>query len=169
MNYNNLQQYTDSLNIAFKSLNESFYEIGEMLYCINQDKLYKDGYKSFTAYCKQEFQISKTKAYAFIKIYKLIRDNPKFKDCNYSQLQEISTVKEDDLNNFSPDMTVSEIRDKKKELKGETPVKTNTKAEIEEENEKLVMENKLLRQKLQEIKAENSSLKNKLSSLNIPV
>lgn len=169
MNYNNLQQYTDSLNIAFKSLNESFYEIGEMLYCINQDKLYKDGYKSFTAYCKQEFQLSKTKAYVFIKIYKLIKVRPEFKNCNYSQLQEISSVDETNLNEFNPTMSVQDIRNKKKELKGETPVKTNTKAEIEEENEKLVMENKLLRQKLQEIKAENSSLKNKLSSLNIPV
>ena len=165
MKYNNIEQYINSLNIAFKSMNDSYYDIGSMLYDINQDKLYKPNYKSFVGFCKEEFQLSKTKAYVFIKIYKLIYNRPEFKDCNYSQLQELSSIKEEDLNNFSSDMTVADIRDKKKELKGESTStsKNPSKKEIEEEKDKLIQENKILKQELIKVKQENSLLKEELN------
>lgn len=165
MKFDNIDKYINSLNIAFNSLNESFYDVGEMLYDINQDKLFKPMYKSFVAFCKSEFQLSKTKAYSFIKIYKLIRDRPEFKGCNYSQLQEISTVKEEDLNNFTPDMTVQNIRDMKKALKGESTSTKQSKKDLEDEKEKLIKENRILKEKLNEVNRENSLLKNKLASI----
>ena len=165
MKFDNIDKYINSLNIAFKSLNESFYDVGEMLFDINQDKLYKPIYKSFVAFCKSEFQLSKTKAYTFIKIYKLLRDRPEFKECNYSQLQEISAVKEEELNNFSADMTVQEIRDMKKAIKGEPTSKKQSKKELEDEKEKLIKENMMLKEKLNEVNKENSLLKNKLASI----
>lgn len=167
MKYDSINQYTSSLNIAFKSLNESYEAIGEMLYEINQDKLYKPEYKSFVKYCEEEFSLSRTKCYSFIKIYKLLRDKPEFKECSYSVLQEISSMNEEEINEVSADMSVKEIRELKKELKGTSkkskPKKDEDKViEAIKENEKLKQENLKLKEENKKLREDKDFIANQL-------
>ena len=88
------------------------------------------GCKDFYDFAEKRFGFGRTSVKNFLAIYDKFIDGatvkPAFKDYSYSQLTELVSVPSWKLADFSADMTVKEIREKKKEMS-----KTEEKSEAE--------------------------------------
>lgn len=111
-------------------INDSFFSIAYLLH-----ELKKFSWSNFSRYrcldfydfSKSRFGLGVTTTKNFLAIYDkfVIADcgevpmlKEEYKDYGYSQLVELASVEEAQLDEFSPEMTVKEIRKKKKQLAG---------------------------------------------------
>ena len=84
-------------------------------------KWYKEhGYKSFEEFVEKEFNLSKSRAYRFRSIWEKFSDQgteniaPKYSGYNISQLQEMLTMNDEDLQNVTPETTIAKIKEMKR-------------------------------------------------------
>ena len=99
------------------SIAEQFFDIGYTLSYIKENKLFKlKNYKNFIEFCKVEFDLSKNQSYNLIGIYERF-NKEEYKKFNYSQLSEMLTLSDSQLENVDANTSVRKIRDIKKEDK----------------------------------------------------
>lgn len=160
---NKLSQLTSSIGsikLEMRTCAMSFFRIGEKLFNIQESEVYKlKGYKSFVSFCKGEFGISKVQSYRFVGIYKKF-SSERYSSFTYSQLIEMLSLKDSDIDKVNPDMTVKEIRTLKKDLKeskqediqfGEQILVDIQENEVIEKTDKEIIEEKNLRISNQEL------------------
>ncbi|BBK79244.1 hypothetical protein [Clostridium butyricum] len=164
---NKLSQLTSSIGsikLEMRTCAMSFFRIGEKLFNIQESEVYKiKGYKSFVSFCKGEFGISKVQSYRFVGIYKKF-SSERYSSFTYSQLIEMLSLKDSDIDKVNPGMTVKEIRTLKKDLKeskekediqfGEQTVvdiQESEVVEVPEKTDKEIIEEKNLRISNQEL------------------
>lgn len=129
MNYKEVG-YRDSVDIIYDELQKtrkSFIKIGWYLKHINETDMYtEDGYKNIYEFAQDKFNISQPTATRFINLcidFSVNHDSPeldeKYMEFSVSQLFEMLPMKEEEKEQITPEMTVREIRDIKKESKKE--------------------------------------------------
>lgn len=129
-----LERLTAQIRNNLSNIITGFVKIGFVLNVIKQEELYKKGKeKSFNSiydYAKETFGLSKTNVKNFTNIVvTFAKRNEKgvilpelkeeYKEYSASQLVELLSLTELEREEITPDMTISEIRDKKKESKDE--------------------------------------------------
>lgn len=113
------------LDQCFFDVANTYVQIGGYLNEMNQAKQYEVlDYKSIYEYAADRFNLSKTTCANFINLYKRFGEETGFhddyalkeeyEDYSYSQLVELVSVDEDKLLDYSPNLTVKEIRAVKK-------------------------------------------------------
>lgn len=111
---------------------QNFMELGKLLKDIKDKELYKlANYEDFYEFAKQEFSYGTTSVKNLISVYEKFsnkNDNyleisNKYKNFNYTQLVELVPIDENQLTDFSPEMSIKEIRYKKLENKISNDVK----------------------------------------------
>ncbi|MCF7951667.1 MAG: hypothetical protein K9L57_08530 [Spirochaetaceae bacterium] len=78
---NDLSQYDGLIKKAFQAkrkIETGFIELAESIFEINQKKLYKLKYKTFSEFCEEELGFSRQTIYVYISILKLINNFPTF-------------------------------------------------------------------------------------------
>ena len=137
--------YKDIQNIKHNCISLGFH-LREMKVC----EYYRDlGYSDFMECVEKNFGLDKSAVSRYINLWEnfCARDDSggkkmwideKYKDYGYSQLCEMLSLSSDERKEIKPDMTVSQIRDVKKQLKESKKVATSqpniTDAESEEKN-----------------------------------
>lgn len=129
VNFISLEHATKKIAETFNKVKDDFIYIGFLLWEVNHYKYYESkGYESVVEYAEKELGFKQASTYNFISICaKFSRKtefgtpsmflDEKFKDYNFTQLVEIKSLKVDQLDSITPDMSKKQIRDKKKELK----------------------------------------------------
>lgn len=98
---------------------DKFFDIGKTLSYIQEHKLFKlKDYKNFIEFCKKEFSLSKNQAYNLVAIYERF-NKPEFKAFNYSQLTEMLSLSDEQLQKVNEKMSSKKIREIKKDDKKE--------------------------------------------------
>jgi hypothetical protein len=112
MNYSTeLQLITEEINNHKNQITKSYFQIGKCLYQFDEMQLHKETkYKSVLDYAEKEFQFSRSKTQRLIHIYTRFNHDPKYKQYNYSQLQEMLSIDDDKIDKIKSDMTISEIK-----------------------------------------------------------
>lgn len=108
-------------------MQDCFCTIGFYLRKAHEEQLYKDGgYRNFEEYVQSEYHLSGSSASWLIKInreFSVDGNSPKlddrYRDYSRSQLQELTMFTAEQREQVTPDMTVKEIREKRRQLKGE--------------------------------------------------
>lgn len=122
--------YRDSIEIIYEELQKtrkSFIKIGWYLKHINETEMYaEDGYGNIYEFARDKYNISQSTATRFINLcteFSVGHDSPeldeRYMDFSVSQLFEMLPMKEDEKEQVTPDMTVKEIREIKKDNKTE--------------------------------------------------
>lgn len=111
------QGVTNKVKQAMFDVRNSFIYIGFLLDEADRLKYYlENGYQNIFEYCEDNFGFKRSSTQNFIKVYRCFGDKmnlfPAYKDFNYSQLVEMSSA--DPIIKFTPDMSVSQIRELKK-------------------------------------------------------
>ncbi|MCD7725847.1 MAG: hypothetical protein LUI12_09940 [Clostridiales bacterium] len=120
--------FQDSIDIIIDELHrtrKSFVKIGWYLKHINETEMYKEyGYANIYEVAYDKFHISQSTTTRFINLcveFSINHDSPeldeKYVDFNVSQLFEMLPMNQDEKNKISPEMTVKQIREAKKEAK----------------------------------------------------
>lgn len=120
--------YQDSINIIREELQktkQSFIIIGWYLKHIKDRELYKaDGYANIYDFADDKFHISQSNVSRFMKLcerFSVNHDSPrldeKYESFAYSQLSEMLPMKPEEQEKVTPDMTVKQIRELKREGK----------------------------------------------------
>lgn len=111
-------------------INDSFLNIAYLLHELKKfswSNFSRYGCSDFYDFSKSRFGLGVTTTKNFLAIYdKFVIDDcgeipmlkEEYKDYGYSQLVELASVEASQLDEFSPEMTVKEIRKKKKQLAG---------------------------------------------------
>lgn len=76
-----LTQYDGLIKKAFQAkrkIETGFIELAESIFEINQKKLYKLKYKTFSEFCEEELGFSRQTIYVYISILKLINSFPNY-------------------------------------------------------------------------------------------
>jgi len=76
-----LSQYDGLIKRAFQAkrkIETGFIELAESIFEINQKKLYKLKYKTFSEFCEEELGFSRQTIYVYISILKLINSFPNY-------------------------------------------------------------------------------------------
>ena len=76
-----LSQYDGLIKRAFQAkrkIETGFIELAESIFEINQKKLYKLKYKTFSEFCEEELGFSRQTIYVYISILKLINSFPSY-------------------------------------------------------------------------------------------
>ena len=127
--YISLESTTKKINETMDKVKNDFMYIGFLLWEVNHFKYYESkGYCSVVEYAEKELGFKQASTYNFISIcekfsekresgYPTMKLDSKFKDYNFTQLVEIKSLKIDQLDSITPDMSKKQIREKKKELK----------------------------------------------------
>lgn len=102
------------------NIKEEYMKLGRHLYEFRNNEYYHDfGYASFEECVQNNLGLDKSSASRCINVWLKFADKTEikeeYKDYSYSQLVEMVTMENPQI--ISPDMTVKEIREKKKELK----------------------------------------------------
>lgn len=125
----NLEGHTKKIAETIQKVKNDFMYIGFLLWEVNHFKYYEaKGYSSVVEYAEKELNFKQASTYNFISIcekfsekrdsgYPTMHLDEKFKDFNFTQLVEIKSLKPEQLNSITPDMSKKQIREKKKELK----------------------------------------------------
>lgn len=127
-----LNHYTDKIKDSVDRISKEFYFIGFYLWEINHFKAYKNnGFDNIYDYAAAELKFNKSSVYNFIGIinkfaefqggYPRFGSTKKFEEYNYSQMCEMLSLSDENINKIKPDMTIKEIRSIKKELKVVVP------------------------------------------------
>ena len=122
--------YQDSLDIISEELHRtrrSFVKIGWYLKHIREKEMYKaENYANIYELAADKFNLSQPTATRFMNIceqFSVNHDSPEldeqYIEFSMSQLFEMLPMKPDEMNQITPDMTVTQIRDFKK--KGRKP------------------------------------------------
>ncbi len=123
LNLKNYQSCIDSISDSITSVAESFVSIGRDLSMIKKDKLYTiDGYKDIYEFAKAKFGFGNTSTKNFINVYTKFGDTEASYAClkdeyekySLSQLIELLPVSDEDIKKYTPDQTVTQIREVKK-------------------------------------------------------
>lgn len=120
---------TNDIKRNVKSIFNNFLEIAALLHEAKEKEIYKwVDYKDIYEYAQNEFDLGKTSVKNYIQIAEkcleskdeeenlrigILKEN--YKDYNYSQLVELLTVPELDLEKYNPKMSVRQIRQNKYE------------------------------------------------------
>ena len=162
------QGTTEKIKKAMYESAKQFVYIGFLLKEVKEHKYYEEGgYKDVYAYAEQELNFKRTSTKNFIAIAETfgvqeircgriidqkqtMHLQPKYEKFNYGQLVELLAMKEKQREQATPDMTVRQLRDLKKEVPAKTEAQTigqtsdqpgklqePTIEEIEKENERL--------------------------------
>ena len=115
----NFELSTDRIHSYLSNVMENYLKIGHELNQVERNKLYlANEYTSVIEYAEKEFQLSTTTirnsmaiSHKFCNSYGQLTD--KYKDFSYSQLVELLSVDQLELDNFKPSMTVKTIRSEK--------------------------------------------------------
>lgn len=118
--------YQDSIDIIHEELHKtrkSFVKIGWYLKHINEGEMYaEDGYSNIYEFAHEKFNISQPTATRFINLcneFSVGHDSPeldeRYLDFSVSQLFEMLPMKPEEKEQITSDMTVQEIREKKRE------------------------------------------------------
>ena len=78
---NDLKEFNNLIRKALLSkrkIEDGFLELAESMYEINQKKLYKLKYKTFSEFCEEELGFSRQTIYVYISILKLISSYPNY-------------------------------------------------------------------------------------------
>lgn len=135
-----LEYVTLAIKNKLAALVENFWDIGEMLNFIQDNKLFKsENYPNLLDYTKSKFGLSKNQTYNFINIYKKF-NNSKYQDFNYSNLVEMLSLNDSQLQEVTSTSTVKEIRN----IKKNKPIKNKNDKDL------LISNNEI--QEVQEIK-----------------
>lgn len=120
--------YQDSIEIIRKELDnikQSFLTIGWYLKYIKDRELYRnDGYVNINDFAKDKFNMSQSNVSRYINLCERFsagngspKLNEKYKGFDYSQLTEMLPMKPEDQEKVTPDMTVKQIREMKRQEK----------------------------------------------------
>lgn len=106
-------------------------------------KYYQDfGYADFYEFCEKNFQMDKSAVSRSINLWKEFADyderarsrkifiDEKYRKYSYSQLCEMLSLDEKKCKSITPDMTVKQIREKKKEWKKKKPLVQDEKSSV---------------------------------------
>lgn len=115
----NFELSTDRIHSYLNNVMANYLKIGHELNQVERNKLYTaNEYTSVIEYAEKEFQLSTTTirnsmaiSHKFCDSYGQLTD--KYKDFSYSQLVELLSVDQLELDNFKPSMTVKAIRSEK--------------------------------------------------------
>lgn len=116
-----LDEYTNKINEASQQIKNNYIYIGFLLNELSRSENFCHEPYTISEYAEKEFGFSKSLTYSMMKVAErfchgmFILDE--FKNYGYSQLVELLPVSDSDLINFKSDMSVREIKEKKKELK----------------------------------------------------
>jgi hypothetical protein len=114
---------TNGIKRLIEGIFDNYLEIGTKLNEINESNLYMiNGYKTIEDYAQSEFNLSRTTTNNVMNIVKRFCDEDgdlleKYEDYSFSNLVELLPVKDEDIDKFSPSLTVKETRTKKNEIK----------------------------------------------------
>lgn len=127
-------EHVDVLKNKVNNVGSSYLDLAFYLYRFRQIKAgkfssdlrftYEREYMDIYTFAEKYLGFCKTTTKNMIAIVEKFADKEglrlqsSFEDYSYSQLSELCSVEEDKLDEFSSDMTIKEIREKKKELKG---------------------------------------------------
>lgn len=122
--------YQDSINTILQKLNNdqnTFISIGWNLKHIKQDKLYQqEEYKNIYEFAEDKFRLKKSTVSRFINLceqFSVNHDSPviaeEYKEFSMSQLEEMLSMKPEDMAKITPDMTVKQIREVKRKAREE--------------------------------------------------
>lgn len=121
-----LDGHTVKIVNTIDKIKSDFIYIGFLLWEVKHYGFYKSkGYSSVVEYAEKELNFKKASTYNFINVCERFsrrhdNGNPtmnidtQYKSFNFTQLCEILPLKDSQINNISPDMTVKEIRAVKK-------------------------------------------------------
>jgi len=124
-----LESTTKKITETMDKVKDDFMYIGFLLWEVNHFNYYEaKGYSSTVEYAEKELGFKQASTYNFISIcdkfsekrengYPTMHLDKKFKDYNFTQLVEIKSLKIEQLDSITPDMSKKQIREKKKELK----------------------------------------------------
>lgn len=125
--YTEVKEYMDS-NIErtkgfYLKIEENFVEMGYWLKYINENKMYEqDGFNSIWDFAQANYEMSKSTALRLMQInseFSVDGNTPviddRYKNYSKSQLQEILYLTSEQREEVSPEMTVTEIREIKKQ------------------------------------------------------
>lgn len=122
-----LEDLDKEIKKGLRSVKTAALKIGYALYKIDVDGLYKyEGYRSISHFAEERYQLSRTSTSIYLNIYKkfgitkqknsgtpVLQD--KYNEFSYSQLAEMVSIKDDSLlDEIKPDMSVRQIKEKKK-------------------------------------------------------
>lgn len=126
-------EHVDVLKNKVNSVGSSYLDLAFYLYRFRQLKagnfsndqrfIYESEYLDIYTFAEKHLGFCKTTTKNMIAIVEKFADKEglklqsSFEDYSYSQLSELCSVEEDKLDEFTSDMTIKEIREKKKELK----------------------------------------------------
>lgn len=126
-----------------KKVKDDFMYIGFLLWEVNHFKYFESkGYSSVVEYAEKELNFKQAATYNFISLcdkfsakrengYPTMQLDEKFKDFNFSQLVEIKSLTLEQVNSISSDMSIRDIKKKKKELKNEPVIIENNIIDVE--------------------------------------
>ena len=137
--------YSNKILRVLKTATNNFVEIGFYLNEVKSKELYTiEGYSDIYDYSSNVFGLSKTTTSNFIGIFnkfgisndlgyfRTFELKKEYDGFNLSKLIELLPVKDEDLEKYKPEMTVSEIRAVKAQEKIDSTVKTIMDANCEE-------------------------------------
>lgn len=116
-----LDEYTNKINEATQQIKSNYIYIGFLLNELaNSEKFSHEPY-TIAEYAENEFGFSKSLTYSMMKVSERFCHgmflSDRFKNYGYSQLVELLSVSNSDLEKFDSGMSVREIKEKKRELK----------------------------------------------------
>lgn len=140
-----------AIDADIAKINESFLSVAYHLHnlkCCKGSSFTAFGCYDIYDFAKQRFGFGTTSTKNFLAIYDkfmisvwadgvptpVLKDV--FKDYGYSQLVELASVEESHLDDFSPNMTVKEIRKKKKELSGKVKAESSVSLSVNQNDSK---------------------------------
>lgn len=116
-----LDEYTNKINEATQQIKSNYIYIGFLLNELANSENFSHEPYTIAEYAENEFGFSKSLTYSMMKVSERFCHgmflSDRFKNYGYSQLVELLSVSDSDLVEFNSDMSVREIKEKKRELK----------------------------------------------------
>lgn len=116
-----LDEYTNKINEAAQQIKNNYIYIGFLLNELSRSEKFSHEPYTIAEYAENEFGFSKSLTYSMMKVAERFCEgmfvSDRFKNYGYSQLVELLPVSNSDLTEFNSNMSVREIKEKKRELK----------------------------------------------------
>lgn len=113
-----LDEYTSKINEATQQIKNNYIYIGFLLNELSRSEQFSHEPYTIVEYAENEFGFSKSLTYSMMKVAERFCDgmfiSDGFKNYGYSQLVELLPVSDNDLIEFDSDMSVREIKEKKR-------------------------------------------------------
>ena len=82
-----LDEATKIIKSTLNDLKNSYIQLGSVLSQVNNERLYKQKYKTFAEYCTAELDIKKRQAYAYINVFEKYGSDERLANYSFTQLQ----------------------------------------------------------------------------------